>query len=165
MRHVLFALFALGCAAPRPLKVGVVNMKTIMDKSVWGRKHQRVISAALAKREKHWTTTCGDPLKALAQKRKQAELKKSPELQLLQEKDKKLRRRCYALKVQYQNEVKVINENYSVKILDKVKETATIIGRTLQLDLVVTRFRGIVLYASERVDITDRVVVALEESP
>lgn len=168
MRFLLILLLLTqgACTRERPVTIGVVNMKVLMDKSVWGRKHQKIIQDALAQREKLWEKKCGTPIKEVTLKLKA--LEKSADKALLPsllETQKRLGRMCYALKGQYQREVEQINEEYAGRILKKVKETASLIARNLKLDLVVTLFRGVVLYASERVDITEKVVIGLEEEP
>ncbi len=163
---VVLLLISSACTRERPVKIGVVNMKVLMDKSVWGRKHQKVIREALAEREKQWEKRCGTPIKEVTLKLEALKKKPDPVAEpLLLGERQRLGRMCYQLKAQFQREVEQINEEYAAKILKKVKETAALIGKNLRLDLVVTFFRGVVLYTSERVDITEKVVIALEEGP
>jgi Skp family chaperone for outer membrane proteins len=167
---VILSIFTsiISCSHTKPQKIGVVDMKILMDKSVWGRKHQKTIRKELAIRERMWIQKCGNPLKKIIleiNKVEKAADKTPGNLKELKLSKRTLYIQCERLKRQYHLEVEQINTNYAATILKKVKESVLLIAKSLHIDLVVTAFRGVVLYSSDRIDITDKVILALEESP
>ncbi|MGM0598034.1 MAG: OmpH family outer membrane protein [Myxococcota bacterium] len=163
----LFFAMATGCTSGlKSHRVGVVNLKAIMEKSVWGRSHKRKMNKQIVRREKQWQENCEKPLKDTVLKLEKVKKNKdsSPkELARLEQKKKQLSQRCSLVRQQFKSEIEELNENFASSIIKKVKEVAASIAEEAQLDLVVSQFRGVVLYGSKQVDITSKVINKLEE--
>lgn len=167
MKSTIFLVLSIAlvtsCTKKDTVPIGVVNMKTIMDKSAWGKKHQQAISKELATREKQWEKSCNEPLKELTDRIEKANKagNTADAKALASEKNLKLRQ-CSLLRNRYQAEVEKLNEDYAGKILDKVKDISRRIAEDKKLKLVLSLFRGVVLHADDTVDITDSVIKLLD---
>ncbi|MDA3863928.1 MAG: OmpH family outer membrane protein [Deltaproteobacteria bacterium] len=164
-----FLFFAMATGCTKGLKshrVGIVNLKTIKGKSVWGRSHKRKMNKQIVSREKQWQENCENPLKNTVlklEKIKKEKDAKPEEIARLQQKKRQLSHKCSMVRQQFKTEIEELNENFASSIINKVKEVAASIAEELQLDLVVSQFRGVVLYGSKQVDITSKVINKLEE--
>ncbi|MBN2725328.1 MAG: OmpH family outer membrane protein [Deltaproteobacteria bacterium] len=137
-------------------------MKTVMDTSSWGKKHQKLIAQEIAKREKKWETECSEPMKAISLELKKLKTENSEKFLKTEELKNNLVHKCARLRGQFQREVEKLNEDYAGKILTKVKNISSQLAVEKKLNIVFSLFRGVVLFADDTVDITEKVIMRLD---
>jgi Skp family chaperone for outer membrane proteins len=163
----LFLISIISCAPKnnRGMKIGIINMKKIYENSTWGKKQSLNINKEIAKREKKLETQCSNPLKKSIVKLNKLNKKTPKNPQAIREHKTRhigLLRKCNRIRTIFQKEIDKVSENHGAAILKKVKEMASLLAGPKKIDLILTKFRGVVIYMSDSIDITDHVIKLLD---
>ena len=165
---ILNVILATSCYSNKKnLKIGIVDLKTVMEKSEWGKEKQQKINSEIAKREKSWNKLCATPLKSiitkLEQLKKSAKNNKTEQVKQLKNKKQQLAFKCSSIKTTYQREIENLNAELASQILKKVKSVTKLLAKQYEFDLIITEYRGVVLFNSSKIDITDLIIKNLEQ--
>ncbi len=165
-RIVLFTIAVLLMASPAfaELKVGYVDLQKALNTCKAGKDAKGTISALVKKYEDEFKAKQEDLLKLKTNLEKQASLlsvdaRKEKEREYQQE-VKELQRFQKDVKEELQQK----DADHTKRILNELFETLKSIGKEGQYTMILEKNEGAVIYADEKIDLTDQLVKKYDAS-
>ncbi len=166
MAWMILGLMAGSCA--KPVQVGVIRVKAIMDESTWGLTQVNLLRREIVSRESALKEKCGGPLEATLIRVRETENldDDDPVRQEALRNHAGIYEKCMNLRGQLQEELGRIQEKFATAVMEKVQSAAEIIARRRKLDLVLFQDqKGTVLWSGPRVDVTAEVKNMIDSEP
>lgn len=164
---MLLALTAAACASSGTHRVGVVQVKAVMEECTWAQARMQNLKKEIADRERMLDTQCMTPLQKFAVRLQ--ELEKTPDTDpekasVLQERQRLLGS-CMDLRQKLQEEVAGIRDRFLAELMEKINEAAKTVARRHRLDVVfLAQPQGVVSWAGPRVDVTGEVKTLVDQN-
>lgn len=155
---VALTLLMASCASSGAHRVGVVQVRLVMEECTWAQVHMQNLKKEIADRERMLDEQCMTPLQKFAVRLK--ELEKTPdgdpEKTSVEQERQRVLNICMDLRQKLQEEVASIRDRFLAEFMQKIHKAAKTVAKHRQLDVVLlAQPQGVVSWAGTRVDITN----------
>jgi Skp family chaperone for outer membrane proteins len=161
------ALLVSACASSGP-RVGVIQVKVVMDESPWALGQVEALKKEISSREKILDEKCVEPLKKIEARlqelldRPDADEEKTSVMMT----KRQMYDGCVVMRSQMQDEISRIRDKFISDLMTKIGDGAGIVARRRKLDLVLLhQQQGPVVWSGPRVDITGEVKKIMDTEP
>lgn len=164
---IALALLMANCASSGAHRVGVVQVRLVMEECTWAQVHMQNLKKEIADRERMLDEQCMTPLQKFAVRLK--ELEKTPdgdsEKTLVEKEHQRVLNACMDLRQKLQEEVARIRDRFLAEFMEKIHKASKAVAKHRQLDVVLLEQpQGVVSWAGTRVDITNDIKSWMEQN-
>jgi Skp family chaperone for outer membrane proteins len=164
---VMAAVWVAGCAAAGP-RVGVIQVKVVMDESPWALAQVEALKKEISSRERTLEEKCVEPLKKIEARLQQ--LAERPDADEEKAAAMSAKRQmydgCVVMRSQMQDEIARIRDRFITELMTKIGDGAREVARRRKLDLVLLhQQQGSVVWSGPRVDVTGDVKKIMDGEP
>jgi len=164
---LLVAGLLAGCASAGP-RVGVIQVKVVMDESPWALAQVEILKKEIASRERILEEKCVEPLKKIETRlqelvdRTDADDEKATVISA----KRQMYDGCVVMRSQMQDEISRIRDKFISDLMAKISDGAREVAKRRKLDLVLLhQQQGPVVWSGTRVDVTADVKKIVDGEP